>query len=93
MLCSKYRRALEIKATHNALLDAMRDLGVESREVFETWLEKEKAHLRTLSKEPVEETLEMEYYQKLVNMREAECVPFPSFAHAVFNVFTETASR
>ncbi|KAJ7868478.1 hypothetical protein B0H13DRAFT_2351364 [Mycena leptocephala] len=72
LLCSKYRRALEIKATHNALLDAMRDLGVESREVFETWLEKEKAHLRTLSKEPVEETLEMEYYQKLVNMREAE---------------------
>jgi hypothetical protein len=59
----------------------MRDLGVESRDVFEIWLEKEKAHLAKLSKEPVEETLEMEYYQKLVNLRDAECVPsivFPS---------------
>jgi hypothetical protein len=53
----------------------MRDLGVESRDVFETWLEKEKVHLTKLSKEPVEETLEMEYYQKLVNLRDAEYVP------------------
>ncbi|KAF7372625.1 hypothetical protein MVEN_00125600 [Mycena venus] len=58
LLCSKYRRALEIKATEATLHATMQELGVESRE--------------TLSKEPAEETLEMEYYQKLVNLREAE---------------------
>ncbi|KAJ6564784.1 hypothetical protein B0H19DRAFT_1209940 [Mycena capillaripes] len=72
VLCSKYRRALEIRATHSALCDTMRRLGVESRDIFETWLENEKAYLRTLSKEPLEETMEMEYYQKLVNLQDAE---------------------
>ncbi|KAJ7075040.1 hypothetical protein B0H15DRAFT_925551 [Mycena belliarum] len=62
VLCSKYRRALRTKATLPALQEAMVQLGVESREVFETWLEKEKAFLQ-----PLQETLEMEYYQKLVN--------------------------
>ncbi|KAF8169554.1 hypothetical protein K438DRAFT_1909486 [Mycena galopus ATCC 62051] len=74
LLCSKYRRALETKTTHGALLTAMRELGVESRDEFETWLGKEKAYLRTLSKEPTEETQEMEYYQKLVNLRDIEYV-------------------
>ncbi|KAJ6547650.1 hypothetical protein B0H19DRAFT_1212174 [Mycena capillaripes] len=72
VLCSKYRRALEIRATHSALCDTMRRLGVESRDIFETWLKNEKAYLRTLSKEPLEETMEMEYYQKLVNLQDAE---------------------
>ncbi|KAJ7840355.1 hypothetical protein B0H13DRAFT_2366292 [Mycena leptocephala] len=58
VLCSKYRRALEIKSTHSTLHDAMRRLNIESRDVFETWLESEKAYLRTLSKEPLEETME-----------------------------------
>lgn len=59
----------------STLLTTMRDLSVESRNVFETWLEKEKVHLAKLSKEPIEETLEMEYYQKLVNLRDTEYVP------------------
>ncbi|KAJ7736987.1 hypothetical protein DFH07DRAFT_870634 [Mycena maculata] len=71
VLCSKYRRALEIKGTYGSLLDAMRRLQVESRDVFESWLEQEKAYLCTLSKEPLEETMEMEYYQKLVNLQAA----------------------
>jgi hypothetical protein len=53
----------------------MQELGVHSRDEFEAWQAKEKAHLRTLSKEPAEETLEMEYYQKLVNLQDAEYVP------------------
>ncbi|KAJ7640901.1 hypothetical protein DFH06DRAFT_1137727, partial [Mycena polygramma] len=72
LLASKYRRALEIKATYPALLQSMRELGVESRDEFETWRMQEKAHLRSLSKEPQEETLEMEYLQKLINLRTAE---------------------
>ncbi|KAJ7872565.1 hypothetical protein B0H13DRAFT_2349438 [Mycena leptocephala] len=54
VLCSKYRRALEIKSTYSTLRDAMRRLNIESRD------------------EPLEETMEMEYYQKLVNLRDAE---------------------
>ncbi|KAJ7751846.1 hypothetical protein B0H14DRAFT_3096830 [Mycena olivaceomarginata] len=69
---NKYRRALKIKAGLPALQEAMRSLNVESRDVFETWLAKEKRYLRSLSKEPAEETLEMEYYQKLVNWQEHE---------------------
>ncbi|KAJ7864211.1 hypothetical protein B0H14DRAFT_2574435 [Mycena olivaceomarginata] len=72
---NKYRRALKIKAGLPALQDAMRSLNVKSLDVFETWLAKEKQYLRSLSKEPVEETLEMEYYQKLVNWQDHErCV-------------------
>ncbi|KAJ7445930.1 hypothetical protein FB451DRAFT_1343603 [Mycena latifolia] len=72
LLCGKYRRALKTKATLPALQETMAQLGVESRNVFESWLQKEKAFLRTLSKEPLQETLEMEYYQKLVNLRDQE---------------------
>ncbi|KAJ6538073.1 hypothetical protein B0H19DRAFT_1213662 [Mycena capillaripes] len=68
----QYRRALNIKSTEEALQATMRELAVESRQEFEQWLEKEKAHLRTLSSEPLQETLEMEYYQKLVNLQDVE---------------------
>jgi hypothetical protein len=71
---NKYRQALKIKASLPALQDAMRSLNVKSRDVFETWLAKEKQYLRSLSKEPVEESLEMEYYQKLVNWQDHEYV-------------------
>ncbi|KAJ7906808.1 hypothetical protein B0H13DRAFT_2504858 [Mycena leptocephala] len=72
LLCNRYRRALGIKSTLQALEGTMRELGVNTRLEFEQWLEKEKAHLRTLSKEPLQETLEMEYYQKLVNLQDVE---------------------
>ncbi|KAJ6518121.1 hypothetical protein C8R47DRAFT_1205193 [Mycena vitilis] len=71
LLCNKYRRALEIKSTYPVLLESMRELGIQSRNEFDQWREAEKAHLRTLSKEPEEETLEMEYLQKLVKLGEA----------------------
>ncbi|KAJ6525515.1 hypothetical protein DFH09DRAFT_1095569 [Mycena vulgaris] len=59
MLCNKYRRDLAIRQ-HT------------SRDEFETWRAKEKAHLCMLSKEPEVETLEMEYFQKLVNLMDAD---------------------
>ncbi|KAJ6522597.1 hypothetical protein B0H19DRAFT_1224037 [Mycena capillaripes] len=73
LLCNKYQRALEIKATYAALRETMRELGVESRDEFNKWWVKEKAYLCTLSKEPEQETLEMEYLQKLVNLQDADC--------------------
>ncbi|KAF8158816.1 hypothetical protein K438DRAFT_1910014 [Mycena galopus ATCC 62051] len=72
LLCSKYRRALEVLATQPAQREAMRRLGVTSPAEFEDWLEKEKTHLKGLSKEPLQETLEMEYYQKLVNLADVD---------------------
>ncbi|KAJ7823422.1 hypothetical protein B0H14DRAFT_3730239 [Mycena olivaceomarginata] len=47
-------------------------LGMESCSVFEMWLEKEKVYLNALRKEPEQETLQMEYYQKLVNLQDQE---------------------
>ncbi|KAF8151900.1 hypothetical protein K438DRAFT_1623702, partial [Mycena galopus ATCC 62051] len=55
---------------HSAL-----SLGVATRDVFKTWLAKEKEYLHSLTKEPVQETMEMEYYQKLVNHQDNEYVP------------------
>ncbi|KAJ6459907.1 hypothetical protein C8R45DRAFT_1056176 [Mycena sanguinolenta] len=68
LLATKYRHALKIKAMLPLLQETMANLGVESRSVFEEWLEKEKTYLESLTKEPAHETLQMEYYQKLVNL-------------------------
>jgi hypothetical protein len=59
-----------------ALQEAMRALDVPTRDVFEDWLEKEKRFLRLLTKEPLQETQEMEYYQKLVNFYACEYIYF-----------------
>ncbi|KAJ7150768.1 hypothetical protein C8R46DRAFT_1166724 [Mycena filopes] len=69
---NKYRRALKIKGTATLLRETMAAMGIESRSVFETWLVKEREFLALLSKEPAQETLEMEYYQKLVNLEDCE---------------------
>ncbi|KAJ7733361.1 hypothetical protein B0H16DRAFT_1665104 [Mycena metata] len=70
-LCKLYLTSF-IKGTAVLLRETMHSMGIESRSVFETWLEKEKIFLATLSKEPPQETLEMEYYQKLVNLQDLE---------------------
>ncbi|KAJ7138726.1 hypothetical protein C8R43DRAFT_955204 [Mycena crocata] len=54
LLSNKYKLALEVKTTAPALEEAMRDLSVENKGTFKTWLEREK---------------EMEY-KKLVNLEE-----------------------
>ncbi|KAJ7763245.1 hypothetical protein B0H14DRAFT_2403566 [Mycena olivaceomarginata] len=74
VISNKYQRALKMKRGLPALQEAMRALGVPTRDVFEDWLEKEKRFLRLLTKEPVQETQEMEYYQKLVNFYACEYV-------------------
>ncbi|KAG6895499.1 hypothetical protein C0992_000999 [Termitomyces sp. T32_za158] len=49
----------------------MADQGILGTEVFHEWLQEERTYLLSLSKEPIQETLEMEYYQKLVNFHAA----------------------
>jgi hypothetical protein len=45
----------------------MLDMGISSIEVFDEWLIEEREYLQGLRAEPVAETLQMEYYQKLIN--------------------------
>ncbi|KAJ7138739.1 hypothetical protein C8R43DRAFT_1089295 [Mycena crocata] len=65
LLASKYRAALKVRKTLPALRETMLSLGVADRSVFETWLAEEREFLLSLSKEPAQETMQMEYYQKL----------------------------
>ncbi|KAG2363256.1 hypothetical protein BDR07DRAFT_1282731, partial [Suillus spraguei] len=68
-LHGNYKQALKILANGKAvLLNVMQNLGVEDESVFECWLEDEKAYLKGLMQEPEEETLQMEYWQRLVNL-------------------------
>ena len=46
----------------------MAGLNISDSRVFEEWWQEEKAYLDALQKEPIAETLEMEYYQKLINL-------------------------
>ncbi|KAJ7092253.1 hypothetical protein C8R44DRAFT_891295 [Mycena epipterygia] len=67
LLTKKYKTALEVKSTAPALEKVMRDLGIESKATFITWLTREKGCLLALTREPVEETLAMEYVMRLVS--------------------------
>ena len=45
----------------------MLDMNIPTVDVFSDWLNEEKEYLQGLKTEPEAETLQMEYYQKLVN--------------------------
>jgi hypothetical protein len=77
-LWNNYKQALQIiEETPKLIAQAMEDLGISDTGVFEVWLQEEEAYLLGLKKEPAEETLPMEYYQRLVNLW-SECVPHTS---------------
>ncbi|KAF7317412.1 hypothetical protein HMN09_00477600 [Mycena chlorophos] len=65
LIHNKYRRALEVLSKEEDLLDYMNTNNITERSVFEQWLVDEEAALQKLSKEPLEETLQMEYVRKL----------------------------
>ncbi|KAJ3833253.1 hypothetical protein F5878DRAFT_654388 [Lentinula raphanica] len=71
-IVDNYKQALEIEATRPALAKTMNDLGISSADTFEEWLKEERDYLNGLKREPAEETLQMEYYQKLVKLQDAE---------------------
>ncbi|KAJ7021959.1 hypothetical protein C8F04DRAFT_1312196 [Mycena alexandri] len=57
-------------ARADQLLEAMDGLGLDraDKSVFSTWLDAERAALEKLPTDPPEETLQMEYYRKLVDL-------------------------
>lgn len=67
-LVNNYKQAVSILDSKPILECSMVGLGIGGEAVFEEWLEDERDYLRNLSTEPPAETLEMEYYQKLVNL-------------------------
>ncbi|KAF8145755.1 hypothetical protein K438DRAFT_1991521 [Mycena galopus ATCC 62051] len=69
-LCNNYHQALAILKTEGALRTWMQQEKVDGVERFHEWLEEEKTYLEGLkgAAKTNEETLEMEYVQKLVNL-------------------------
>ena len=68
-LLNNYKQALSLLETKPAVIAALTKVGASNGEVVHEWLQEEGAYLRQLSKEPLEETLEMEYYKMLESLR------------------------
>jgi hypothetical protein len=47
-------------------------VGAQDMAMVKEWLKEEEEYLRGLSKKPLEETLEMEYYKLLLNLGASE---------------------
>ncbi|KAJ7782103.1 hypothetical protein B0H14DRAFT_3095747 [Mycena olivaceomarginata] len=75
-LCSNYHQALGILKTEAPLRAWMRQEGVDSVDRFTEWLAEETTYLEGLKSAPKtnNETLEMEYVQKLVNLSASQYV-------------------
>ncbi|KAJ7724512.1 hypothetical protein B0H16DRAFT_1736701 [Mycena metata] len=69
-LVDNYNQALTIIDLEESLKFAMEQAGIDGPEVFEQHLQQELAYLRSLSKEPMVETDQIEYYQRLSKVAE-----------------------
>ena len=71
-LLNNYRQALEILDTRSAVNLALVKVGAKDMLTVKEWLKEEEEYLRGLSKEPLEETFEMEYYKLLLKLNASE---------------------
>ncbi|KIJ64310.1 hypothetical protein HYDPIDRAFT_90572, partial [Hydnomerulius pinastri MD-312] len=72
-LLNNYKQASNILYNGKTSLPLLkRQLGVEDNNVFEHWLSEEREYLKSLLSEPEEETLQMQYWQKLINLSGSE---------------------
>ncbi|KAI6011450.1 hypothetical protein BKA83DRAFT_4467030 [Pisolithus microcarpus] len=68
-LLNNYKQALDLLSNGHATLEQlMCELGVSDPAIFRQWLDEERVYLKSLLREPAEETLQMEYWQRLVNL-------------------------
>ncbi|KIK16156.1 hypothetical protein PISMIDRAFT_113928, partial [Pisolithus microcarpus 441] len=68
-LLNNYKQALDLLSNGHATLEQlMCELRVSDPAIFRQWLDEERAYLKSLLQEPAEETLQMEYWQRLVNL-------------------------
>jgi hypothetical protein len=75
-LVNNYKQAINILNGEAVFVKQMHDQNIANVSVFEDWLAEEKAYLEGLSREPLQESLTMEYWQKLVNLAASEYVIF-----------------
>ncbi|KAJ4477074.1 hypothetical protein C8R41DRAFT_983264 [Lentinula lateritia] len=73
-LGNHYSQALEILGTAPSLRIQMREAGIKDAHVIFQWMEEEAVYLQNLSREPPVETLQMEYYRKLIALKECQAV-------------------
>ncbi|KAJ3519263.1 hypothetical protein NMY22_g13286 [Coprinellus aureogranulatus] len=66
-IVNNYRQALLILQGESEVKTTMELRGITSDDVMR-WLEEERAYLLALKKEPIEETIHMDYYQQLVKL-------------------------
>ena len=72
-LVNNYKQALEIlKDCPQNLSDSMKELGILHIDAFAEWLAEEKTYHQGLKKELNVETLQMEYWQKLINYKASQ---------------------
>jgi len=71
-LLNNYKQALEILDTRSAVKSALVKVGARDMGMVKDWLKEEEEYLKGLSKEPLEEMLEMEYYKLLLNLGASE---------------------
>jgi len=70
---NNYKQALDILKGEAALQKTIADQAIDGSEAtFQGWLLEERTYLKNLQKEPLQETLEMEYLQKLLDWHGAE---------------------
>ncbi|KAK0441211.1 uncharacterized protein EV420DRAFT_1769035 [Desarmillaria tabescens] len=89
-LCNNYRQALDIIDDYPALQKSMQELGVTDEKEFEAWLSEEEAYLSGLQREPPEETIEMEYYTRLIHYYDVESKVAASRRVVFVNTTTDT---
>ncbi|KAF8164202.1 hypothetical protein BJ912DRAFT_1026124 [Pholiota molesta] len=68
-LLNNYKQALTILNSRPTVLLALQKAGAVDGKGVEQWLQDEEVYLRGLTKEPLQETLEMEYYSRLVALQ------------------------
>lgn len=72
-LLNNYNQALGIlRDSPETLERIMLDMDIPTVDVFEDWLKEEREYLQGLKTELEAETLQMEYYQKLINLHASE---------------------
>jgi len=71
-LFNNYKQALTLLEMKPAIESTLRKVSMKDKSVVEEWLKEEEDYLWGLLKEPLLETLEMEYYKLLVTLRDSE---------------------
>lgn len=89
-LLENYKQALAVLDTRPAVLIAMEKVGAGDGSIVKTWLAEEDAYLHGLKKEPLQETLKMEYYSLLVALEASTYISLFYYASILLIITPQT---